>query len=73
MSDLINVTVRDTADNAILTNGAGTIARNRVTINGAWNPNPVNGQNYKIVSDNRSPLEGSCVGFENNQGTFNIR
>jgi hypothetical protein len=72
MSDLTNVTVRDQAGAAILNNGAGTIARNRVTVNGAWAQHPVNGQNYKIVSDNRSPLDGRCVGFENNQGTFNI-
>ncbi len=72
MSDLSNVTVRDSAGVAILNAGAGTIARNRVTINGAWAHDPINGQKYTIASANRSMLDAKCVGFEHNQGTFNI-
>ena len=63
--DLGNVTVLPAAGGgAILVGGSGTLARNRITITGAWVNNPVQGQQYTISAPNKGPFRATCSGFQ---------
>jgi len=80
---LNNVTVQPAGGGAaILVGGNGSLARNRITITGAWVTNPVQDQQYTISAPNKPPLHATCSGFQITrdrrtgqniaEGTFNI-
>ena len=80
---LNNVTVQSSAGGgAVLVGGNGTLAKNRITVTGAWAPNPVPGPQYTISAPNKTPWYTTCSGFQVTpdrrtgqpvaEGTFNI-